>query len=277
MALTGQQIAQYKTEGFLHLGQLLTPGEVGLLRAEALRLGSPTRALASANLINETNGVIWRSYAMDRDSDAFRLATRLPRILDRMRAILGPDIYLWQAHMNHKPAGKGEAWQWHQDYTSWWQDGMPRGGLHDCATIMIMLDTSTAKNGPLQVIPRSHLQGRDEGYWDTAGGAFAVQAVAPDRVEELKRDNGVVPILGPAGSAVMFTGMMVHGSEVNLTNLPRCVAYFAYARSDNRVDGSGSKRPHVSPYQLNHFTDTLDHSVEDTALTRLARKAGDAA
>lgn len=109
MALTSQQIAAYETQGFLHLGPLLTAEEVGVLRAEAQRLGSPERALAAANLINETNGVIWRSYAMDRDSDAFRLATRLPRILDRMRAILGPDIYLWQAHMNHKPAGKGEA------------------------------------------------------------------------------------------------------------------------------------------------------------------------
>ena len=146
---------------------------------------------------------------------------------------------------------------------------MPRGGVQDCATIMIMLDASTAENGPLQVSPRSHQQGRDNGYWDTEGGAFAVQAVAPERVEALQRAHGVVPILGPAGSAVMFTGMMVHGSEANLSNLPRCVAYFAYARSDNRADGSASKRPHVSPYQLNHFTDTLDHAVEDTALARL--------
>ena len=274
MALTSQQIEQYEAEGYLHFNQLLTREEVALLRAEALRLGTPARALAAANLTNETTGVIWRSYAMDRDSEAFRLATRLPRILDRIRAVLGPDIYLWQAHMNHKPAGKGEAWQWHQDYTSWWQDGMPRGGIHDCATLMLMLDESTPENGPLQLIPRSHRGGRDEGYWDTGGGAFAVQAVAADRVETLRRENGVAPILGPAGSAVMFPGMMVHGSEENRSKLPRCNAYFAYARADNRADGTASKRKHVSPYQLNHLTVTLDHSVDDAALARLASSLG---
>ncbi len=270
MAFSPEQIRQYEVQGYLHLGPLLTAAEAGLLRAEAQRLGSPARALGQANLTHASTGVIWRSYAMDRDSEPFRLATRLPRILERMRAILGPEIYLWQAHMNHKPAGKGEAWQWHQDYTSWWQDGLPRGGVHDCATIMIMLDDSTAANGPLQLIPGSHLMGRDDGYWDTAGGAFAVQAVAAEQVEQLKRDNGVVPILGPAGSAVMLTGMVVHGSEENLSALPRCNAYFAYARANNRTDGSASKRPHVSPYQLNHFTETLDRAVDDGALARLA-------
>ena len=270
MGLRAAEITRYETDGHLNLGQIFTSSEVALLRAEARRLGSPERALAAANLVNESTGVIWRSYAMDRDSEAFRLATRLPRLLDRVRAVLGEEIYLWQAHMNHKPAGKGEAWQWHQDYTSWWQDGLPRGGVHDCATIMLMLDDSTPENGPLLLIPRSHLGGRDDGYWDTEGGAFAVQAVTPERVEELRREHGVVPVLGPAGSAVMFTGMMVHGSEENLSNLPRCNAYFAYARDDNRVDGSGSKRPHVSPYQLNHLTGTLDRSIDDAALSRLA-------
>jgi ectoine hydroxylase len=268
MAFSSDQIRQYETEGYLHLGPLLTTAEAALLRTEARRLGSPARALVDANLINETNGVIWRSYAVDRDSEAFHCATRLPCILNRMRAILGPDIYLWQTRMNHKPAGKGEAWQWHQDYTSWWQDGLPRGGIHDCATIMLMLDDSTPENGPLQLIPRSQVQ-RDEGYWDTTGGAFAVQAVAVERVEALKRVNGIIPILGQAGSAVMFTGMMVHGSEENLSPLPRCNAYFAYARADTRADGSPSKRRHVSPYQLNHFTEILNHSVDDDAISQL--------
>ena len=61
---------------------------------------------------------------------------------------------------------------------------------------------------------------RDEGYWDTTGGASAVQAVAVERVEALKRANGIIPILGHPGNAMMFTGTMVHGSEENLSPLP---------------------------------------------------------
>ena len=132
-----------------------------------------------------------------------------------------------------------------------------------------MLDDRTPENGPLQLIPCCQIQGRDEGYWDTKGGAFAVQAVSADRVEALKRVNGIIPILCQACSAVMFTGMMVHGSEENRSPLPRCNAYFAYARADNWVDGAPSKRPHVPPYQLNYFTETFDHSVDDVAISRL--------
>lgn len=58
MAFSPDQIRQYETEGYLHLGPLFTPTEAALLRTEVRRLGSPARALADANLINETKGLI---------------------------------------------------------------------------------------------------------------------------------------------------------------------------------------------------------------------------
>lgn len=48
-------------------------------RAEADRIGSPDRALADGNLVNQETGEVWRSYSMERDSEAFDIATRLPR------------------------------------------------------------------------------------------------------------------------------------------------------------------------------------------------------
>lgn len=267
--LTTDQVDQYERDGYVHLGTCFTDDEMRLLRAEARRLGSPERTLTEANLIDEKTGVIWRSYALDRDSDAFHAAIRLPRVVDCVRSVLGPHVYLWQAHMNHKVAGKGEAWQWHQDYTSWWQDGMPRGTIRDCATIMVMLDDSTPENGPLEIIPGSHLGHHGEaGYWDTDGGKFALQAVSPETVESLKAKNGVVPILGAAGSAVMFAGMVIHGSKENKSDRPRCNAFFAYNRTDNRPTRRDSLRPHVSPYQLNHLTEEIV-PVGDDALVRL--------
>ncbi len=270
MQLTVDEIAKYEAEGYLHLGQCFSRAEVGLLRREAFRLGSPERALMEANLVDATTGVIWRSYALDRDSEAFRETMRLPRILDRARAILGPHVYLWQAHMNHKVAGKGESWQWHQDYTAWWQDGMPRGGIRDCVTFMLMLDDSTPDNGPLEIIPGSHHSHHGEtGYWDTEGGKFALQAVSQTKVEDLKQRNGVVQILGKAGSMVMFAGMTLHGSRENRSSRPRCNAFFADNRTDNRPTRKESARKHVSHYQLNHLTDELT-STDDAALERLA-------
>jgi len=273
MSLTGDEIERYEADGLLLLGQLLTPDEVALLRREARRIGSPERALAEANLRDAETGTVWRSYSVDRDSAAFKALTRLPRLLDRARALLGPSIYLWQAHMNHKVARHGEAWHWHRDYANWRLDGLPRGGLRDVLTFMVMLDDSTPENGPLQIVRGSHLVEQDHGAWDAQSGKFALQAVAPSEIERLLQHNATVEVVGPAGTVVMFSGLAAHGSKRNESPLPRCNAYLAYSRVDNRPLVDKSLRPRVSPYQLNVDPVELDRSVDDDALLRLAAAA----
>ena len=271
-ALTAAQISAFEADGYLNLGQLFDGREVALLKREAGRIASPERELSEANLRDAETGHVWRSYAMDLDSEIFYLATRLPRLLDRARALIGPRIYLWQSHMNHKPAGKGEAWQWHQDYANWYLDGMPRGGARDVVTFMVMVDDCTPENGPLKLIPGSHLGGRDEGYWDSTSAKFAQQVITPAKLEALIEANGVVQLLGPAGTVVMLTGLTMHASSENLSDRPRCLAYFVYNREDNRPTlGPGmSGRPHVSKYQIDLSKPEIDDRADDAALRRLA-------
>ena len=233
MPLNESEVRRYRADGFLELGPVLAPAEVALLREEARLIGSPGRPLVDANLVDAESGTIWRSYAMDRDSEAFRLLTRLPRILEPVRALLGEDVYLWQAHMNHKPAARGEAWHWHQDYANWCLDGLPRGGLGDVVTVVVMLDDSTPDNGPLKAIRGSQTTGPGDGYWDVGSGRFDVQAVPAEQLAALTRERETVAFLGPAGSALLMSGLTVHGSERNLSHRPRCIAYLAYARDDN--------------------------------------------
>jgi len=270
MTLSAGEIARFEEDGLLLLGQLLDDDEVALLRREARRLGSADRRLAEANLRDAGSGVVWRSYSVDRDSEPFRLLTRLPRLLDRARAVLGADLYLWQAHMNHKVARHGEAWHWHRDYANWRLDGLPRGGVHDVLTFMVMLDDSTPENGPLQIVRGSHKVEQNHGAWDADSGKFALQAVTPDEIAHLLAHNETVEVTGPAGSVVMFTGLAAHGSQENRSALPRCNAYLAYARSDNRRSAATSQRPQVSRYQLNVEPADLDRSVDDGALRRCA-------
>lgn len=274
MTLTPADIERYEAQGFLELGQLFTPAEVDLLRAEARVIGSPGRRLGEGNLVNPDSGEIWRSYAMERDSEAFDVAARLPRFLDRARALLGPQIYLMQTHMNHKAGGQREPWQWHQDYQSWHLDGMPRGDLRACVTFMLMLDDCGPDNGPLRVIPGSHLAGRDAGYWDDGTGQMAIHAVTDARADEMLGGAAPVELLGPAGTVVMFGGLMVHGSQENLSDRPRCLVYIVYNRTDNRPknEESESRRAHVSRFQFVFATPEVDALGDDGALERLAAR-----
>ena len=269
MEVSEAELARFRSDGLLMLGRLFGDEEAELLRREARRLGSPERTLAEANLRDQESGVIWRSYAIDRDSEAFRLLIRLPRILDRVKALLGPRVYLWQGHMNHKVARHGEAWHWHRDYANWRLDGLPRGGERDVVTVMLMLDDSTPENGPLRIVRGSHLVEQDHGAWDSHSGKFALQAVAPGEIERLLQDNEVVEVLGPAGTAVMFSGLAAHGSAPNRSALPRCNAYLAFAAADNRPAEDKPRRPRVSAYQLNVEPVELE-PVDDGALLRLA-------
>ena len=270
-AVAGSEIRRYEADGYLILGRLFDADEVALLKAEAARIGSPGRALGEANLVDPEKGHIWRSYAMDLDSEVFFTLTRLPRLLDRARTLIGARVYLWQSHMNHKPAGKGEAWEWHQDYANWHLDGMPRGGPRDVVTFMVMLDDCTDANGPLKLIPGSHRDGRDEGYRDSESG-FEQQVITPAKLEALTAANGIVELQGPAGTVVMFTGLTMHGSAENLSGAPRCLAYVVYNREDNRPTlGPGeSRRPHVSPYQIDLSKPEIAERFDDGALARLA-------
>jgi ectoine hydroxylase-related dioxygenase (phytanoyl-CoA dioxygenase family) len=102
------------------------------------------------------------------------------------------------------------------------------------ASVIWMIDTFTADNGPTTVIPGSHL-----GPADQAAGA----AVA--RARMIRR--GGLPVCGPAGSALVFDGRIVHGTGLNVTDEGRwgILTYFC--------------RPFVR--QQENFTLSTDASV----------------
>ena len=111
MQLSDAQISRYEADGFLDLGQIFAPAEIALSRQEAAFLGSPARPLADANIYEKRNRVVRRSYSMEKDSEAFRVAYRLPRFLDLAHQLLGPHVYLLQTHMEPqgRPQGRGLA------------------------------------------------------------------------------------------------------------------------------------------------------------------------
>ncbi len=271
MRLTEDQTKQYEIDGYAIVPDFLAPEEVDLLAAEADILGTPQRGLPDGNVYEYESGMIRKSYSFDKDSEAYFLTSRLPRMLVPARQLLGEDIYLYMTHMNHKVAKKGEVWLWHQDYSHWELDGVERGGAHDMVTIMIMIDESTPQNGALQILKGSHKLPVEEFRIDLDETSVPTAKVDEARMAEIVRTHETVECLGAAGTAVVFALMAIHGSARNNSTRTRRNAYFVYNRDDNRPTISKPRRFHVSPHLMNGDPVALDAGIDDDALLELSR------
>ena len=263
MAVSEERLQQYDNEGLVLLRDLFSPAEIRLLQHEADWLGTPARGHPDANIYEKDGQTIRAAWAVERDSVICARALRLPRILGTVRQILGPDIYLYHSRLNYKIAGRGDVFQWHTDYMSWEQDGVPRGGGHDMTSVMIVLDETAADSGPVRYIPGSHRSAdtiRSE--YDTQTTSYAIHKVTDEKLNEVLAAQQAVECIEPAGTVAIFAPGLVHGSETNRSSRDRRNLYFVYNRLDNQPIGA-PRRKHAHRYILNDDRARLEMLPED--------------
>ncbi len=252
MRLSDDQLRQYDERGYVVLTGLFSDEEVTLLREEADLLQTEQRGHPEANTY-EKNGRIRAAWAMEIDSPAYAAACRDPRVLEPVGQLLGgPEIYLLQSRLNYKVAFEGDVFQWHQDYASWEQDGVPDGDDHKVLTVLIMLDDTDEANGPLRFVPGSHKEGLIRPEYDEATTSYALHVVPDPAVSRLALANGVFANVGPAGTVAIFSGNLVHGSTANRSAHGRRNAYFAFNRLDNAPTITQSRRKTANAYIANY-------------------------
>ena len=135
-----------------------------------------------------------------------------PAILDHVENILGPDILCWSSSFFSKPANDQAFVSWHQDLTYW--------GLEpeDIVTAWIAITPSTPESGCMRVIPCSHNRGQ-QGHSDT----YAMEnLLSRGQVLDVEVDEDcAVDILLHPGEMSLHHVLVVHGSEINQTQMPR--------------------------------------------------------
>ncbi len=144
--------------------------------------------------------------------EVFRRAIALPRVVECVRHVLGPDIKL--SSLNARtPDPHGELPQpLHVDMAA-----LPdERGFWVCNTVW-MLDDFTAENGATRVIPGSHRWGRRP--------QDALDDPRAPHPEE-------VLVLGRAGSIAVMNSHVWHGGTVNRTSAPRLAMHAFYCRRD---------------------------------------------
>jgi ectoine hydroxylase-related dioxygenase (phytanoyl-CoA dioxygenase family) len=209
--LSDEQVAAFQRDGYLFIPGLLDAEETQLVlsaaRADA-KMRQHTMHIADTKG-RTTNLSLWNHPG----DDVYGMVARSHRVVDAMEQLLGGEVYHYHSKLSAKEPKVGGAWEWHQDYGYWYQNGCLWPEL---ASVFIALDAASRENGCLQVIKGSHHIGRIE------HGRFGDQTGAdPERVQAALDRLELVYCQMQPGTALFFHSNLLHASDANLSDKPR--------------------------------------------------------
>jgi phytanoyl-CoA dioxygenase PhyH len=226
--LSDAQREQFQHDGYLIVARLFDHDEVQMLGRIARADHELTDQAASRR--DAQGGIIRLSVRNSLADDIYSAFVRCRRIVDTMERLLGGEVYHYHHKMILKEPLSGGAWEWHQDYGYWYDNGCL---FPDLASCMIAVDRATRANGCLQVLRGSHRMGRiNHGPVGDQTGAD------PERVHAaLERLETVFCELEP-GDGVFFHSNLLHCSDRNESDSPRWAFICCYnaARNDPYKD-----------------------------------------
>jgi len=252
--LSAEQIAAFERDGYLFVRNLLDAEEVELLltttRADQAMRDHAMDVKDTQG--RRTNLSLWN----EAGDDIYGMVARSRRIVEALEQLLGGEVYHYHSKLSAKEPKVGGAWEWHQDYGYWYNNGCL---FPEMASIFIALDPATRENGCLQVLRGSHLMGRIE------HGRFGEQTGAdPERVAvAIQRLEKVYCEMNP-GDGLYFHGNTLHSSDPNTSDKPRWGMLCCY------------NTKHNDPYKDSHHPryTPLD-KVPDSAIKDVGARGSD--
>ncbi|HUD53411.1 ectoine hydroxylase [Parvibaculum sp.] len=250
--LNREEALQFDEQGYLVLKNVFGADEVQCLQAETSRLLADTSGLNPQTVVTEPGGDEVRSIFRihEQSTHLARLAAD-ERLAGVARFLLGDDVYVHQSRLNYKPGFRGKEFYWHSDFETWHvEDGMPR---MRALSMSVLLAPNTPNNGPLMLMPGSHRkfvtcvgETPDDHYLTSL--KKQEYGVPEEKIlASLAEEHGIVAPIGEPGTVVIFDCNMMHGSNGNITPLPRSNAFIVYNAVSNRlVEPFGAVRPRPS-------------------------------
>jgi len=225
--LTEAALAAYKRDGFIVLPDILNSAEIEALRQVTDEFVDGARAVGANDNVYDLEDThssaeprVRRIKTPHLHHPEYMRAARHPKIVEVLQDLWGT-VRLDTGKLNMKSAGYGAPIEWHQDWAFYPHTNQ------DLAAVGIMLDDCEPDNGPMRVIPGSHLgpiydhHGSDGRFC----GAIDPEAAGIDLSQ-------AAPCLGKAGSITVHHVRAVHGSATNFSGKPRRFLLFQYRAAD---------------------------------------------
>jgi hypothetical protein len=155
MLLSHLQAEQYDRDGYLLVENVFSSDEVAALLREVE--GGQRVAATTFTMNDATQKAAKLALWSELGNDIWAAASTHPRIVNNARLLLRDDVSFFHGKVMLKEAHSGGAWEWHQDYGYWYDDGFAFPHL---ISAFVALDAATQENGCLQVLRGSHRLGR---------------------------------------------------------------------------------------------------------------------
>ena len=226
--LSESAVAAYRRDGFIVVPDVLSRADIEELRGVTDGFVRDARGVSANDDVYDLEDThsaaeprVRRLKTPHLHHPAYARAARHPRIVELLVDLWGPDIRFDTGKLNMKSAGFSAPVEWHQDWAFY-----PHTN-DDLAAVGIMLDDCQLENGPMLMIPGSHLGPVYDHHGPNGRFCGAIDPASCD----LDFD-AAVPLTGQAGAVTIHHVRMVHGSAPNLSAKERRLLLFQYRAAD---------------------------------------------
>jgi len=222
--LSDEQLVHYAKRGFIIVPDAFSKAEITALHDE-FRLQS--KRLKYCFMNRNANAQAHNSknlFGMHKTSERFFKFSNETRIINKVKQILGSDVYIHQSQVNIADQTTGKSYPWHAQFERWHAEhGIPR---MRCMEAWVMLTESTMHNGAMCLLDRSH-------------NVFVscTHAGGPSRetLTRLLGFGGVTNAYETAGTLVLCDSNLMCGAAESIVSAPRAIAMFSYNSVENRA------------------------------------------
>ena len=218
--LTIEELAEYREQGYLRCGRVLTEAGVEQMRAESMQAWSAAKADFDPSKSWLQNTLLPNAH---HHSKAVRDFYFDGPLVGFAQQIIGPNIKGATSQLTFKMRGNTKPVGWHQD------NGYGHLSPYNTLTCLTALDDADQDNGCLWLIPRSNQQGQIE----VGAAGSAEQRAAQTELIVDADDSKAVAMPMKAGECLIFSCWTLHKSDGNMSQTrDRRILFLRYADAD---------------------------------------------
>ncbi|MSR65040.1 MAG: phytanoyl-CoA dioxygenase family protein [Verrucomicrobiae bacterium] len=210
------EVEQFKAQGFLKSGRVLSDAQIEVLREDLDRVirdrdKGGRQPVLLRDISTNKSTTIWQVVNIWETSEPFKELIHNKTIVEEVSQLIeAKELRVWHDQIQYKPAGVGGVSAWHQDWPYW---PILSGPFQ--VTAWVALDDVDEGNGCMSMVTGSHEWGKQIDFLHQITDFKAM----PERMNGHSLNVKLCPV--GRGEVHYHHGLTWHGSHANTSGRPR--------------------------------------------------------